>query len=375
MSIGIYDADMHNYLLVPFNLTAMKLSAYYKSKRDIVVLTKNFTPERNKNYIYVKDWDDGIYESSNMTNIMYYGHAFSGPQYVPLDEEIESMRPDISLYSTMEKEIIGNGTAKRRKIFNNMVQCEHCRLSLDNNSIWGNYDSQFSNIEKCTNIMFHDWDLGQITNSFETIQNILSVARKNPQIGMKFPVQLYEFNDLMKWSSLNANSTFFSVRYNGIMTTPQFVSWIANNFTNKQIYIEYYVTPNTVSEVDFIYKYLYILFQQIVISRSYKLKISLIYNEDFFKNKQWARLLDLFNYYEHSMLSAISDSKFINEVQHDTLYDFAKKSLNTYGKYPKMLTKQEIRELFHLVGDYVPELFRAFYELNTIEISKQGGFQ
>ena len=32
MSVGIMDADLCAYRLVPFNLEAMKLSAYYKQK-------------------------------------------------------------------------------------------------------------------------------------------------------------------------------------------------------------------------------------------------------------------------------------------------------------------------------------------------------
>ena len=30
MSVGIMDADISTYLLVPFNLEVMKMSAYYK---------------------------------------------------------------------------------------------------------------------------------------------------------------------------------------------------------------------------------------------------------------------------------------------------------------------------------------------------------
>ena len=30
MSVGIMDADLAQYILVPFNLEAMKLAAYYK---------------------------------------------------------------------------------------------------------------------------------------------------------------------------------------------------------------------------------------------------------------------------------------------------------------------------------------------------------
>lgn len=38
MSIGIMDADMATYIWVPFNLEAMKLSAFYKKSNELVVL-------------------------------------------------------------------------------------------------------------------------------------------------------------------------------------------------------------------------------------------------------------------------------------------------------------------------------------------------
>ena len=47
MSVGLYDMDMATYTLVPFNLELMKLSAYYKKKREVVILSPIFTPERH----------------------------------------------------------------------------------------------------------------------------------------------------------------------------------------------------------------------------------------------------------------------------------------------------------------------------------------
>ena len=55
MSIGIMDADMATYTLVPFNLEAMKLSAYYKKRGEIVILSPSFTPEKNSKFFYPKD--------------------------------------------------------------------------------------------------------------------------------------------------------------------------------------------------------------------------------------------------------------------------------------------------------------------------------
>ena len=83
MSVGILDADLTKYILVPFNLEVMKLSAYYKKKGEIVVLAPSFTPERNTKFIYRKDYDDGEYPLALTTtkNVEYGGLAFSNNVY------------------------------------------------------------------------------------------------------------------------------------------------------------------------------------------------------------------------------------------------------------------------------------------------------
>ena len=59
MSIGLYDIDFMTYIHVPFNLTLMKLAAYYKKKREVVVLAPYLEPERYQKMYVVKDYFDG----------------------------------------------------------------------------------------------------------------------------------------------------------------------------------------------------------------------------------------------------------------------------------------------------------------------------
>ena len=104
MSIGIMDADMSTYTLVPFNLEVMKLSAYYKKKGEIVVLSPSFTPDRHQKFFFRKDYDDGEYPFAlaRTENVEYGGLAFSNNVYSPLPLEIEQMRPDTEIYRKME---------------------------------------------------------------------------------------------------------------------------------------------------------------------------------------------------------------------------------------------------------------------------------
>ena len=91
MSIGIMDADLATYILVPFNLEVMKLSAYYKKKREIVVLSPSFTPNKNTKFFYRKDYNDGDFPVglTKAQNVEYGGLAFSNNIYKPLPIEIE----------------------------------------------------------------------------------------------------------------------------------------------------------------------------------------------------------------------------------------------------------------------------------------------
>ena len=123
MSVGLMDADMMTYSLVPFNLELMKLSAYYKKKGEIVIFSPTFSPERNTLFIYRKDYDDGDYPSGLTwyKNTEYGGLAFSNNIYQPLPLEIERMRPDTSIYEKAESIIMsaaGRESAKK-KIFQN----------------------------------------------------------------------------------------------------------------------------------------------------------------------------------------------------------------------------------------------------------------
>ena len=68
MSIGLYDADMMTYTLVPFNLEIMKLSAYYKRKRDIVLFSKQIEPDRYSKFYYCKDYNDFNFPNFNKFN-------------------------------------------------------------------------------------------------------------------------------------------------------------------------------------------------------------------------------------------------------------------------------------------------------------------
>ena len=375
MSVGIMDADMSAYLLVPFNLEVMKLSAYYKKKGEIVVLSPSFTPHRNTKFIYRKDYDDGDFPRGLTTygNVEYGGLAFSQNKYKPLPIEIERMKPDTSIYSKMESKILGPATSERRKIYNNMIEAEHCRLSLDGKTIWPEYTKQFKNLKQARNLMFHDYDLGAVDGAFEEVQRLLARARTDgwaTRIGMKFPIQLSNGADLLKWSTLRANSTFYSVRFNGVIDNQSFQAWVERQY-EKSVYtqMEYHVTDARYDENHFVTCLLPQILRQVIFSRRYRVSFSLTYDEGYFSDPRWEEVIRLFNFY-HTSFMGETEAVFYKKIEDDTLFDFAANTMKRpYGTYGSdAMTVAEVRKIFEFVREHNYPLFKDFYECNARSI-------
>ena len=378
MSVGIMDADLSTYTLVPFNLECMKLSAYYKKKGEIVVLSPSFTPEKNTKFIYRKDYNDGDFPQGlfRATNLEYGGLAFSNNIYTPLPLEIERMQPDTSIYERAESAIMAAPGRERekKKIFQNMMTAEHCRLSLDGKTIWDEYPRQFKFLANSRNLMLHDYNLGAISDSFEVVKKILARARNDgwaTKVGMKFPVQVREGQDLLNWSSLNSNSTFYSLRFDGVMDNDTFNEWVGT-CRQRAVYsqMEYHITAPWYEPNEFILNQLPQIFRQIIISRSYRIFFSLKYDEGFFPDKRWEDVIRLFNYY-HNSYSSEPQTRYYNMIAHDTLFDFASNSQKVPAAYyGDVLNKDQIRELFVFVREKNYPLFKDFYECTA---EKLGG--
>ena len=371
MSVGIMDADMAEYILVPFNLEAMKLSAYYKKKGEIVILSPTFSPDRHTKFIYRKDYDDGDYPINLLAenNVEYGGLAFSNNRYNPLPLEIEKTIPDTSIYDRMEDRIMHTGASDRKKIFHNMITAEHCRLSLDGKTVWSDYESQFKSLQTCRNIIFHDYDLAAIDNGYETVRIILSRARRDgwaTRVGMKFPVQARDGQTLLNWSSIRSNSTFYSLKYDGVIDDEPFLEWVGK-CNEKAIYtqMEYHVTASRYVTNDFIERLLPKIFHQVIISRSHRVFFSLKYDEEFFPDPRWGQVLRLFNFY-HNSYASMPQAAYYQMISDDTLFDFAKSTQNTQRNYHgEIMTTDEIREIFAFVRDKNYPLFKEFYECSA----------
>jgi hypothetical protein len=278
------------------------------------------------------------------------------------------MKPDTSIYAKAES-LMMNAPGRERekkKIFQNMMEAEHCRLSLDGKTIWPEYYKQFHFLPAARNLMIHDYDLGAVEGSFEVVQDILNRARKDgwaTKVGMKFPVCIRDGQALLNWSSLNSNSTFYSLKYEGVIEDEYFNQWVGS-CRQRAVYsqMEYYITPTWYEPNQFVKEMLPKILRQVIISRSYRIFFTLKYDEDFFSQCGWCEVLDLFNYYHNSYANEI-EAKYLVKLPDDTLFDFAANTSETpYAHYGDVFTKSQIREIFAFVRQYNYPLFKDFDE-------------
>lgn len=140
MSVGLWDADKTKYPTAPFNLELMKLSSYYKGKREIVSLSPELAPENYSKFLIRKDYNDGRFfpELINYSNVEYGGYAFTNGQYSPLELGIEKQKPDAYLYERMRQNL---GLEEYQLVaFDTMLRAQHARLSLDGKTIWKDFE-------------------------------------------------------------------------------------------------------------------------------------------------------------------------------------------------------------------------------------------
>lgn len=126
----MFDKDLKTFKNSPFNLELMKLSTYFKDRGEIVTLVPTFSPEKHQKFYYWQDYfTDNITEKITQPNVTIGGRAFTNDVYKPLKEEVERQKPDVFLYSKMNKRYYDTKVAAEG--FRLMTNAVHLRLSLD----------------------------------------------------------------------------------------------------------------------------------------------------------------------------------------------------------------------------------------------------
>lgn len=348
MSYGLYDYDLRFYKRPMFNLELMKLAAYYKRKREIVSGAKRFTPSLYTNFIVGKDYRDEkfslpIYEYDNITVV---GRFFSPNKYHPLDLAIEKQKADTSIYHNMA----GQLTNADEEVLRLFMRCGHLRLSLDGENVWDEVESQIQGIKNVP-IILYDYDLHTVEYAIDTIQQILKYhcSPYYRKIAVKFPITITSINELDRWLELPFYSKLVSFNFEPRLTNDMmnFFAKSADRIKNKKFI--YNITKNITYE-DFTKALINTLFRQISFLRTLPIDFRLFYEEEFFEDKRWKDVIDLFNRYIRTKTKA------------RTMYRYIKKMLHPNVMKGGIGQKQSLLKTLMFVKEHNYELFKDFYE-------------
>ena len=189
---------------------------------------------------------------------------------------------------------------------------------------------------------------------------------------MKFPTQVTSFDKILQWIELPAAINLFSLQYNGLLEDEAYIEFVSKLKNIVSANFSYLVT-HKFSESTFIKDILPKVYRQILYSRSKGLIISLKYDNLFFSDPRWERVIGLINSFNTS-LSSIRKPDIERKLKYDSMYSFAFR-IKEKSRLPKdIFTKNEVRNLFQFVRMNNYELFKSFYECH-IPILKGGIFQ
>lgn len=369
MSYGLYDADLKLYPIPFYNLDLMKLSAYYKRKREIVGLSLDFSPNKYNHFIVRQDFYANQSYPLNLHNIEYGGKAFSGDVYKPMPHEIEIMRPDISLYS---KAIPKQTTSQYKNAISTMRRAEHIRLSLDGATVWKDWEKQLRKDIDCFGLILHDYDPAAIDGGIDIISDILqSIHNKSGRrLGMKFPAQIYEPESLIKWLKISPMGTYYSLHYNDLIyhdTALELAEITKHSKAFRQMTIDITEVLQDAYPIEHNINRVY---RNIINLRTQRLVFPLIYDNSVFTDNSWKIVMDLIKAYNNHMLleSTYSSNYFSRVAPYETLYSYVKAVSKQYNINNSAISVDSARNVFQFVRENNYALFKDFYEYRGEEV-------
>ena len=368
MSYGLYDADLPYYPIPFYNLELMKLSSYYKRKREIVGLAPNYSPHLYNHFIVRQDFYNPNTSLYTTSNVEYGGRAFDGDNYKPLPLEIERMKPDISLYGRLNPKLV---RGYNKNALSTMHRAEHIRLSLDGHTIWKDFERQFRHDNDAYGVIFHDYNLNDIEGAQTLIKESMSSWIPHTlgrRIGMKYPVYVDNKTDLISWIQLQPMGTYFSLVHKGLIDEsyiPELTEVAKTSYAIRQISVD--ITDCFTNE-ELINGGIQRIFRNIINLRSHRFTFPLIYNENVLIDNDWKMVMKLILRY-NTHLATGSGSEFFRRVEpFETLYSYCKAAIKQYQINEPLLTKESIEPIFQFVRENNYDLFKDFYEYRGGEV-------
>lgn len=368
MSYGLYDADLAYYPVPFYNLELMKLSSYYKRKKEIVGLAPNYSPHLYNHFIVRQDFYNPYSQLPTGKNVEYGGRAFDGDKYKPLPLEIERMKPDISLYGRLNPKL---ARGYDKSVLSTMRRAEHLRLSLDGQTIWKDFERQLRHEEKAFGVIFHDYNLNDVEGARELIEESLSQWIPNVlgrRIGMKYPVYVDNKEDLISWLQFQPMGTYFSLVHKGLIDEsyiPELVEVMHASYAVRQTSVD---IVSCFTNEELINGGIQRIFRNIINLRSHCLTFPLIYNENVLIDNDWKMVMKLILRYNNH-LATNGDPEFFRRVEpFETLYSYCYAAIKQYHITEPLLTKESIQSIFQFVRENNYDLFKDFYEYRGGEV-------
>ena len=274
---------------------------------------------------------------------------------------MEHIEPDFSIY---DKYKLQYGQQKhKQEEFRTIVNATHVRLSLDGKTL---EPFPYERLRpKHPSVIFHDYDIGQVAGAHELL---LDISKMRPsglpyRIGNKYPINVYNYKDLQKWLLLPPMGTCFYLQYNGLFTDEEIIEVVKRPTLGLRQMI-YNFTYGCSSEDDFVKRVLPQIYKQVLFLRSYKIKILLNIDNEFFKTRELLNLMKLINcYYGRSKTTYIPPNE-------RTLYGYCawkkRASLEVLPWIKFAVTREEMRESFQYVRKKNYEVFDMFYSMPNV---------
>ena len=365
-TVLLYDYDYFHYPSVIPNLECAKLAAWRKKKRDIVVFNNNFVPSMYTKTYFRKDYDDGIYDQAILSpTVEYGGRAFSS-RYKAFPLDMEKIDPDFGIYDKYR--LLYNSTKRGQEYLKTILYATHVRLSLDGKTLEA---FPFDRMRPAhPSLIFHDYDIAAVDGAFDLLMEVCDSRPSGLKyrIGNKFPINVYNYDDLLKWLQLVSMGQCFYLQYNGVLTDEEIIDLVGRPLLGLRQLV-YNFTYNCPSEDLFLVMVLPQIYKQALFLRSCNKKILLNIDTDFFKTPELLNLMKLIDcYYGKGW------QKWI-QPQAQTLYGFCSWKRRAYLEVQPWIhfdvTQNQMRESFQYMRTHNYEVFDMFYSMPSV-IAKGG---
>ena len=365
-TILIYDADFFRYENVIPNLECAKYAAWRKKKRDIVVSSPSFEPDMYTKVFYRKEYDDGIFDKKILRpNVEYGGRAFSDV-YQPFEMGMEKIEPDFSIYDKYR--LFYSDKKKPQQELKTIMYATHVRLSLDGKTL---EPFPFERMRPAhPSLIFHDYDIAAVDGALDLLKEVCDARPSGLKyrIGNKFPINVYNYDDLRSWLELTPMGPCFYLQYNGVFTDEEIIDLVEKPALGLRQLV-YNFTYGCRDETEFTLQVLSKIFKQALFLRSCDKKILLNIDTDFFKTKELLDLMKLIDcFYGKTLNQWIRPHK-------TTLYGYCAWHRRAYLEVLPWIhfsvTQEEMRAAFQYMRTHNYEVFDMFYSIPNI--IAQGG--